>query len=278
MSHFETPHPISVELELRLANVRVTAGERADTIVRVRPRHSAKRDDVTAAEQTRVEYAHGRLLVKQPRRLREWSPFNVGGSIEVEIELPAGSHLRGRTIAGEFHGAGSLGRSELTTGLGDITLERVTGDAELATGTGEVRAGEVDGSAVIRNSNGDTEIHEIGGDLKVKAENGHIDVDNSHGSVNARTANGWIRVGNIHRGSLVAKTAAGRIEVGIAGGTAASLDLHTRHGRVHNDLGPTEGAGSGDHGRIEVRASTGWGDITIRREGKHSDQLLPNGG
>jgi hypothetical protein len=36
MSHFETPHPISVELELRLANVRVTAGERADTIVRVR--------------------------------------------------------------------------------------------------------------------------------------------------------------------------------------------------------------------------------------------------
>ena len=177
MSHFETPHPISVELELRLANVRVTAGERADTIVRLRPRHSAKRDDVTAAEQTRVEYAHGRLLVKQPRRLREWSPFNVGGSIEVEIELPAGSHLRGRTIAGEFHGAGSLGRSGAHDGLGDITLERVTGDAELATGTGEVRAGEVDGSAVIRNSNGDTEIHEIGGDLKVKAENGHIDVE-----------------------------------------------------------------------------------------------------
>jgi hypothetical protein len=38
MSHFETPYPISVELELRLANVRVTASERADTIVRVRSR------------------------------------------------------------------------------------------------------------------------------------------------------------------------------------------------------------------------------------------------
>jgi hypothetical protein len=71
MSHFETPHPISVELELRLANVRVTAGERADTIVRVRPSNTAKRDDETAAEQTRVEYADGRLLVKgRPRRLR----------------------------------------------------------------------------------------------------------------------------------------------------------------------------------------------------------------
>ena len=87
MSHFETPQPISVELELRLASVRVTPVERADTIVRVRPRHSAKRDDVTAAEQTRVDYADGRLLVKGRRRLREWSPFSVGGSIDVEIEL-----------------------------------------------------------------------------------------------------------------------------------------------------------------------------------------------
>jgi hypothetical protein len=38
MSHFATPQPISVELELHLANVRVTASERDDTIVRVRPR------------------------------------------------------------------------------------------------------------------------------------------------------------------------------------------------------------------------------------------------
>jgi DUF4097 and DUF4098 domain-containing protein YvlB len=138
-------------------------------------------------------------------------------------------------------------------------------DAGLATGTGEVRAGEIDGSAVIRNSNGDTRIREVSGDLKVKAANGHIDVDHSHGSVKVRTANGWIRVGSIHRGSLVAKTAAGRIEVGIIGGTAARLDLHTRHGRVHNDLDATAGPGSGDDDRVEVRASTGWGDITIRR-------------
>jgi hypothetical protein len=265
MSHFETPQPISVELELRLANVHVTARERADTIVRVRPRDSARRDDVIAAEQTRVEHADGRLLVKGPRRLRHWSPFRAGGSIDVEIELPAGSHVSGRTLAGEFHSTGSLGRCELKSGFGHITLERVTGDAELATGTGEVRAGEIEGSAVIRNANGDTQIREVGGDLRIKAANGHIDVDHSHGSVNARTANGWIRVGSIHRGSLVAKTAAGGIDVGIAGGAAAGLDLHTRHGHVHNGLDATAGPGSGDNERVEVRASTGWGDITIRR-------------
>jgi hypothetical protein len=265
MSHFATPQPISVELELRLANVRVTASERADTIVRVQPSHSAKRDDVTAAEQTRVEYADGRLLVKgPPRRLRGWSPFG-GGSIDLEIELPAGSHLSGRTVAGEFHSTGSLGRCELKSGFGDITLERVTGDAELATGTGEVRAGEIDGSAVIRNANGDTQVRAVGGDLQVNTANGHIDIDHAHGSVKARTANGWIRVASIHRGSLVAKTAAGRIEVGIADRAAARLDLHRRHGHVHNDLEATEGPRSGDDDRVEVRAITGWGDITIRR-------------
>jgi hypothetical protein len=265
MSHFETPQPISVELELRLANVRVTADERTDTIVRVRPQHPARPDDVRAAEQARVEYADGRLLVKQPRRLREWNPFSVGGSIEVEIELPAGSHLSGRAVAGEFQSTGSLGRCELKSGVGDIRLERATGDAELATGTGEVRVGAVDGSAVIRNSNGDTQIREVGADLRVKAANGHIDVDHSHGSVNARTANGWIRVGSIHRGPLSAKTAAGRIELGLAHGAAARLELQTRHGHVHNDLDATEGSGSGGHNRVEVQASTGWGDITIRR-------------
>ena len=73
---------------MRVADVRVAAGERADLIVQVRPSNSSKADDVTAAEQTRVEYADGRLLVKR-RRLGEWSPFSDGGSIDVWIELPA---------------------------------------------------------------------------------------------------------------------------------------------------------------------------------------------
>lgn len=289
MSRFETPHPISVVLELRVADVRVAAGERADTIVQVRPTDSSVRDDVTAAEQTRVEYADGRLLIKGPRRLREWSPFSDGGSIDVEIELPAGSDLTGQTAAGGFRCTGGLGRCELKssageidldraaqaklTTAGDIRVERVAGDAELTTGTGDVRAGRIDGSAVIKNSNGDTRIGAVGGDLRVKGANGDIDIERSQGSVSAKTANGHIRVGSIHRGSVVAETATGRIEVGIADGVAAWLDLHTRYGHVHNGLDATDGPGSADE-RVELRARTGFGDITIRREAERSDEVL----
>ena len=292
MSHFETPQPISVVLELRVADVRVAAGERADTVVQVRPSDSSRRDDVTAAEQTRVEYAEGRLLVKAPRRLREWSPRSDGGSIDVEIELPAGSDLIGHTVAGGFRCTGSLGRCQLKSSAGeisvdqaarvklatagDIRLERATGDAELTTAAGDVRAGEIEGSAVIKNSNGDTLIGEVGGDLRVKAANGDIVVERSDGSVTAKTANGRIRVGGIHSGSVVAETARGDIEVGIAGGVAAWLDLDTRYGHVNNDLDATEAPGSADE-RVEVRARTGFGDITIRREAQRSDELLPAG-
>lgn len=292
MSHFETPEPISVVLELRLADIRVVASVRADTIVEVRPSDSSKRDDVTAAEQTRVEYADGRLLVRGPRRLREWSPFSDGGSIDVDIELPSGSDVSGHTAAGGFLCTGSLGRCELKSSAGeirvdraarvklstagDITLEQVTGDAELTTATGDVRVGEIDGSAVVKSANGDTRIGEVRGDLRVKAANGDIDVEYSHGSVSAKSANGHIRVGSIDRGSLIAETANGRVEVGIAGGVAAWLDLHTQYGHVHNDLDASEGPGSGDE-HVDVRVRTGLGDITIRRVAQHSAELLSGG-
>jgi hypothetical protein len=292
MSHFETPQPISVELELRLADIRVAAGERTDTTVEVRPTDPSKRNDVAAAEQTRVEYADGTLQVKAPRRLREFSRFRDGGSIDVEIELPAGSDLSGSTAAGRFRSTGSLGRCELKCGAGaisvdqvaraklatagDIRLERATGDAELTTATGDVRAGTVEGSVVVKNANGDTRIGEVGGDLRVKAANGDIEVERSYGSVSAKTANGHISVGSMHRGSLIAETATGRIEVGIADGVAAWLDLQTAFGHVHNGLDATDGPGSAEE-QVEVRAKTGFGDITISREAEHSGELLPAG-
>jgi Putative adhesin len=292
MSHFQTPQPISVELELRVADVRVAAGERADTTVQIHPSDSSKRDDVAAAEQTRVEYADGTLVIKAPRRLREFSPFSDGGSIDVEIELPAGSDLSGHAAVGGFRCTGSLGRCELKsaaggisidrvaraklTTAGDIRLERVTGDAELTTATGDVRAGVIEGSAAIKNSNGDTRIGEVDGDLRVRAANGDIEVGRSYGSVSVKTANGHIRVGSVHRGSLVAETANGRIEVGITDGVAAWLDLHTSFGHVHNGLDATDAPGSADE-RIEVRAKTGFGDITIRREAERSGELLSAG-
>ena len=203
MPTFETPDPILVSLELGVGDVRITASDRRDTVVEVRPTDPAKKTDVAAAEQTRVEFADGRLLIKAPKGWRRYSPRGGGESIDVEIDLPSGSQIRGDAgIAalqcsgplGECHyntGVGNIqvdqaGPAHFNTGVGDIALARASGHAQINTGSGTVRIGSVDGTAVIKGANGDTWIGDVSRDLRVIAANGSISVDHSHATVVAK--------------------------------------------------------------------------------------------
>ena len=152
----------------------------------------------------------------------------------------------------------------LTTSAGDISLEHGVGDAELSTGSGTVRVGEIEGAAVIKNSNGDSRVGEITGELTVKAANGDIAIGSSHASLTAKTANGDIRVGAAGRGSVVAETGLGNVEIAIPEGPAVWLDLDVRYGRLDNALEATGPPGPGEE-TVEVRARSASGDITVRR-------------
>lgn len=280
MPTFQSPEPISAELELVVGDVRIVAGDRADTVVEVRPSDSSRRADVTAAEQTRVEYSPGRLLVRATGRWKSWSPFGYGGSVDVTVELPAGSRVTGASSMGTFRCSGALGDCrlktfgeihveqagavKLATAAGDISLGRATGDAELTTASGDLRADQVDGRAVIKNSNGDSRVGEVTGDLRVIGANGDIVVEHAHASLTAKTANGEIRIGAVRRGSVVAETGLGAVEIAVPDGTAAWLELSTKYGHVHNALAVTEPPAPGEDS-LQVRARTGYGDVTIRR-------------
>jgi hypothetical protein len=280
MQTFDTPEPISVTLEVGVGDVRVAASDRADTVVEVRPSDPNKKGDVTAAEQTRVEYAGGRLLIKVPKGWRQWTSRG-GESIDVEIELPTGSQLRGGVGVASLHGSGRLGachyRSgvgdirledagpiELKTGVGDITVDRAVGHVEITTGSGVVEIGGVEGTAVIKNSNGDTRIDEVTGDVRVSAANGTISIGRAHATVAAKTAFGDVRLGDVAGGSVLAQSGYGAVEVGIRDGVPAWLDLDTRFGNVQNDLDATERPAQGEDA-VEVHARTSFGDISIHR-------------
>jgi hypothetical protein len=281
MPTFDTPEPIFVTVELGVGDLRIVAGDRTDTTVEVRPSDAAKQADVTAAEQTRVEYAGGRLLVKAPKNWRQYTPRGGGESIDVRVELPAGSQLRGETGVAALHCQGRLGECryktgigdlqvdqagtvQLRTGVGDITVEHADGDAELTTGSGSVRINRIDGAAVVKNSNGDTWIGEVTGNLRVNAANGRISVDRARETVAAKSANGDVRLGEVAHGAVLAQTGFGRVEVGIRDGVAAWLDLNTRYGNVRNNLDAAERPAPGEDA-VEVRARTAFGDITIDR-------------
>ncbi|MFD9632378.1 DUF4097 family beta strand repeat-containing protein [Streptomyces violascens] len=277
MPSFDTPDPLSVTLEFDNGSVRISAGKRTDTVVDVLPSNSADEMDVQAAQQTKVTCSGSKLLVRGPKRR---SLFGKAGSVEVIIELPAGSDVQGASSMADFTGEGRLGDCVLKTALGDIQLDeagtvrlttddgdirvdRVTGNAEI-TGSGRIDIGEIVGAATVKNVNGETTVDEVTGELRVKASNGRITVGIAHAGVDAKSASGGIRLGEVARGQVVLQTAAGDLEVGIRESTAAWLDVDTRIGSVRNSLGPSEGPATSDE-TVEVRARTGVGDIVIRR-------------
>ena len=282
MHTFPTPDPITVTVEVGLGTVRIQATDRADTTVEIRPTHLDKKGDVTAAEQTRVDYANGKLSIKTPARgWRQFAPWGGSDSIEVQIQVPQGSEVRAEGGVLALRASGRLGDCSCKTGMGDIDVEeaaavhlttaygdvvvgRRVGPADIKSGSGAVRVGRIEGSAVIKNGNGDTWVGEVTGDLRVSAANGKITVGRAEASVAAKTANGDVSVGEVAHGAVVAQTAFGALEVGIREGVAAWLDLSTGFGTVYNDLDDAADPGSAA-GTVEVRASSACGDITIRR-------------
>ncbi|MET0135257.1 MAG: DUF4097 family beta strand repeat-containing protein [Kibdelosporangium sp.] len=282
MPTFQTPGPISVTMELGIGDVVVSAGERTDTVVELRPSNPSSKSDVQAAERSTAEFANGVLLIKTPKP-RPLDFSSKRRSVDVSIELPAGSTVSGDASIADLRSTGrlgevrfksSIGRFQLdhtgplrvNTSGGNITVERAEGKAEITTGTGSIRVGEIEGPAVVKNSNGRTEIGLVTGEVQVRAANGDITVERALGRrVDAKTANGSIVIGEVARGSVVLKTATGDIEVGIGGGVAAWLDLHTSAGRVTNSLADAAGGPANPDQAVEVRVNTSFGDITIRR-------------
>jgi hypothetical protein len=281
METFDTPAPITVDVEVGAGELRLDAGDRTDTTVEVRPSDPHEKGDVAAAEQTRVEFANGHLTVRTPKAgWKQWVSWK-GESVDVRIALPTGSRVRADTGAGTIRSTGHLGEStfktgvgnvqldeigalEVKTGAGDIAVERAAGTTHLVTGTGSVRIGAIDGPTAVKNSNGDTWIREVSGEVRVNAANGDITIDRANGGVVAKTARGDVRLSDVSRGAVVAQSAFGRLEVGVREGSAVWLDLDTKFGRVENELDASSSPGPADD-VIEIHAHTSYGDISIHR-------------
>jgi DUF4097 and DUF4098 domain-containing protein YvlB len=276
---YSTPEPISATIEVYAGVVHVVASDRTDTVVEVRPTDESDESDVKAAAQTRVEYADGELTVRGKSFVRNFSKKTH--SVDVLVELPTGSRVHAELTSGEFRSTGVLGECRFKASVGHFRLDRtgplrvstlghvsvdaVAGDADISTGSGRVQVGDVGGGAVVKNSNGDTEIGTVAGELRARSANGDITVDRAGSRVEVKASNGSIRIGTVVRDSVVLTTASGDVEIGVAAGTAAWLDLKTGYGRVRNELDDAgQGPGKSEQ-TAEVRASTSFGDITVRR-------------
>ncbi|MFE3070970.1 DUF4097 family beta strand repeat-containing protein [Streptomyces sp. NPDC059247] len=206
MQEFNTPTAVTAVLHVPAGRIRLIAADRTDTTVEVRPANAAESRDVKAAELAEVGYADGVLRIVVPEGGRR--VLGASGSVEVTVQLPAGSHVEAKAAAAELRGVGRLGDVTFEGARGTVKLDEA-GDARLVLQDGDITVGRLGGSAEIRTSKGD------------------------------------LRVAAAERGTVVLDTAYGEIEIGTARGVSAVLDAGTAHGRVHNALRNADGAAAG---------------------------------
>ena len=253
----------------------------------VSPGDPNKASDVKAAENTRVEYddATRTLSIVSRKPLNRFVNFSSKRpeSIDVVIQLPTDSDVRGEADLGDLQADGVLGTVvfktdfgavhlaetgplNLRSGFGAITVEGVSGSAEVHTGSGDIRVGAVDGTAEVSNDNGKVRVGVVTGPAIVKCSNGSVSVDRALSDITAGSSNGEVRIGEVARGKVSATSKNGAVEVGIREGSAAWLELNTSVGRVYSELDSSDAPEADEPvDSVEVHASTKLGDVTVRR-------------
>ena len=220
MQKFDTPAPISAVLDIPAGRIQFIAADRADTTVEVLPANPSKSRDVRTAEQTAVAYSDGVLRIRTPEPRNQLS--GPSGSLEVTVQLPAGSRIEGKAASSELRGVGRLG---------DVAFD------------GAYRQIKIDEAASVR-------LTAIDGDVEVGRLNGPAEIS---------TARGDIRIIEAMRGTVVLRTQSGDISVVAAAGVSAVLDAGTSYGRISNAL-KNDGAADLDirattsHGDITARS------------------------
>ncbi|MEU3502052.1 DUF4097 family beta strand repeat-containing protein [Streptomyces hundungensis] len=207
MQKFDTTAPITAVLTIPAGRVRIVAADEAAITVDVQPMDAAKSRDVRAAKQTTVVHGDGVLRIETPMKNQY---FGSSGSLDVTVQLPAGSRIEATAGAAEFHTVGPL--------------DNVTFDG----------------------AHGTVEVDEVAR-LRLNVHAGDVAVGRLAGDSEITVAKGDIRIAEAVHGNVTLRTEAGTISVGAARGASATLNAGTTYGRVDNALSNTVGAAAELH-------------------------------
>lgn len=192
-----------------------------------------------AVREVRLEQVGERIVVRGPK-----TPPPVSAALTVTVHAPAGSHLRARTRLASVVVRGMCGRADISTGPGNVTLDRVVDSTTVRTSSGEVDIATSNGPVTVNGGSGDVRFGEV------------------TAAVWVRTAGGEIVIDDAAAGSVEAFSGSGDIRIGIRKGVTAEIDLSSGGGSVHStldvsDTPPEESAA------LTVRARSGAGDVLV---------------
>ena len=286
MPTFDTPEPISVTLDLGVGDVRITASDRADTVVEVRPSDAADEPTCRPPSRPGSTTPTAGCWSRAPKRSASASSAEPGRSTCRSSCRPVPG-VGGDVPMGDFRGDGRLGECRLKTSAGDVRLERDRARCDLRhrrrrrSRSDRVDRRRRDLHRLRRDPARRGRRHRGGQELQRR----HLDrrghrrpagaarpTATSPSSARRRRRRRQDRqrrrpVGEVGpRLGRRSRPPCGELEVGIARGhRRLARRCNTSFGNVRNRLETPPRPGRRPSETVEVRARTSFGDIIIRR-------------
>jgi hypothetical protein len=279
MTSFETPDPITLDIEIGAGSVNVVADSTTTTEIELRPARDGDSDAIELIDQARVD-RHGSTVIVHMPDGRRFGLLRRTPDVIIEARVPAGSALVVKSKSADVQVTGEVGNTKIETGSGDVQLADVDGFALVDSGSGDIQLGTIAGAATLKSASGDVQIttccsiakiQTASGDIRigtaeaqldVRSASGDLSVGEADGAVSARTASGDVSLQRVRGESVTAMSASGEIEIGVEPGIAVWLDCSSLSGSVHSSLDSAESQ-STDRPTLQIRANTTSGDITI---------------
>jgi DUF4097 and DUF4098 domain-containing protein YvlB len=278
MYTFNTPGPIDVRVELWQGEVNVVADDTETTTVELSPlRNDAAARD--AVDNARVEQRGNEVVVLMPKA--KGGLFRGRAEVRADIRVPTGSNASIETASADIETDGQLGNVRAASGSGDVSIES-SANLEVRTGSGDIRVTTVHGSCNIKCGSADVRVDAVHGDADVASGSGDVMVDTVTGSFRVKTGSGdimLVQAGHtvdamagsgdlllkrIEQGKVKVKTGTGDVQIGVADGTAAYLDIMTVTGDVTSDLDAAEAPSAGER-MVDINVQSGSGDVVLQR-------------
>jgi DUF4097 and DUF4098 domain-containing protein YvlB len=275
--NFAADGPLDVEVEIGSGHVSLTATDTNEATVTLRPARTGDDDALDLIARSTVDLRGASLYIDVPRSIG----FRQDAAIVVEATVPDMSTVAVKTGSAGVRLAGAFGDVNIKTGSGDVHVE-AGAQTKVGTGSGSVSLGRVDeawvktgsgdiaveavaGDVTVSSGSGDVRVTEIDGIAGISTASGNVDVRTSSGALGVKTASGHVAVRRAFAGEVEAKTASGRVSIGVAEGTAVLLDCSSVTGQCRSGLASSDPPAEGDEQRLRLRARTVSGNIDVTR-------------
>lgn len=208
-------------------------------------------------DQVEIDHFHDQLRISLPQHLTN------PPRLHLELTAPDGLSYQISTGSADVRISPELDRSRISTGSGSILLTTAS-DLSANSGSGSITVGVLTGRAAqLGTASGDIRIDHADAPLHARAASGNVRVNRLSADLRASSASGDVSV-SATTASADLRTASGWLQVGVAQGLPAWLDLGSASGRIDLKLDADQPPADGDP-YVSIRARSASGAISIFR-------------